>query len=200
MPSPATPRERIVAAAAKLFLERSYTAVGIAEICAAADVRKGTLYHFFGSKADVGKAVLDSHEAQFDRQFNRAAEAQDPLRALLGVVTAVQTGLEAYFGRILGCPMGNLAAELATVDDDLRRHLADIFTRWENRLHQGCTQAAAQGALRPGVDPAQMARAILAQIEGLILLAKVQNRPAADIVAGLEDMLTLYLADERVVS
>ncbi|MFZ2174802.1 MAG: TetR family transcriptional regulator C-terminal domain-containing protein [Rhodococcus sp. (in: high G+C Gram-positive bacteria)] len=82
----------------------------------------------------------------------------------------------------------------------MREHLAGIFTRWEIRLLDGCRRAAVDGKLRVGVDPERMARAVLAQLEGLILLAKVQNRAAADIVAGLEDMLALYLVDEALVS
>ncbi|GLB62203.1 hypothetical protein NCCP2495_00810 [Dietzia sp. NCCP-2495] len=66
------PRDRIVNAAGELFLARSYTGVGIAEICAAADVRKGTLYHFFPSKAEVARAVLDRHADAFTRQSEQA--------------------------------------------------------------------------------------------------------------------------------
>lgn len=190
------PRERIVRAAAALFLARSYTAVGITEICAAADVRKGTLYHFFPSKAEVGKAVLDWHAAAFDRHFERAARETGEIAALVGAVTGVQSGIERRFGRIVGCPMGNLAAELATTEDGVREHLARIFAAWEERLAVGCRRAAAAGRLRAGVDPDRMARILLGQMQGAILLAKAQDRTAAEIAAELDELLLLYLAPE----
>jgi TetR/AcrR family transcriptional repressor of nem operon len=190
------PRDRIVRAAAALFLARSYTGVGIAEICAAADVRKGTLYHFFPSKAEVARAVLDRHAEAFTREFERAERSGGGLRAVVGAVTRVQTGIEAHFGRVMGCPMGNLAAELATTEDGLREHLAGIFATWEGHLAGACRRAAEAGELRPGVDPDRMARSLLAQIEGGILLAKARNQSAREIVDGLDDVLGLYLAEE----
>ena len=41
MPRTSDARERIVSTAARLFLERSYQAVGVDELCQSADVRKG---------------------------------------------------------------------------------------------------------------------------------------------------------------
>ncbi|HCU50381.1 MAG TPA: TetR family transcriptional regulator, partial [Micromonosporaceae bacterium] len=42
-----TARERILAAACELMLSRGYGSIGVAEICARADVKKGSFYHFF---------------------------------------------------------------------------------------------------------------------------------------------------------
>lgn len=181
----ATTRDRIVRSAAKLFLTRSYNAVGIADLCAAADVRKGSFYHFFPSKADLAKAVIDLHAAEFERRFVEAEEAGAELFAVAGAVATVQSRFEERFGRIVGCPFGNLAAELATTDDELRQYVADVFTRWEEWLLKACHRAS----LRPGVRPDELARMILAQIQGLILLAKVQARPATEITDGLRTMI-----------
>ncbi|MEV4317306.1 TetR/AcrR family transcriptional regulator [Actinocrispum sp. NPDC049592] len=171
-------RERIVRAAAKLFLTRSYHAVGIADLCAAADVRKGSFYHFFPSKADLAKAVIDLHAAEFDKQLTAAQD--EGLYAVAVAVTQVQGRFEERFGRIVGCPFGNLAAELSTTDDELRAHVADVFARWEQRLLAACRRYDV---------PDETARMILAQIQGLILLAKVQQRPAAEITAGLRTLI-----------
>lgn len=183
-------RDRIVRSAAKLFLTRSYHAVGVTDLCDAADVRKGSFYHFFASKSDLAKAVIDLHAGEFDRRFDEAEEEGGRLYAVAGAVARVQGRFEEKFGRIVGCPFGNLAAELSTTDDELRAHVAGVFTRWEQRLLDACDKAAAAGALRDGVDPGQLARMILAQIQGLILLAKVRARPAADIDAGLRAMIS----------
>lgn len=178
-------RDRIVRSAAKLFLTRSYNAVGIADLCTAADVRKGSFYHFFPSKAELAKAVIDLHAAEFERKFTEAEDAGAELYAVAGAVAQVQSRFEERFGRIVGCPFGNLAAELSTTDDELRLYVAEVFARWEKRLLTACRRAK----LRPGVGPDDLARMILAQIQGLILLAKVQDRPAAEITAGLRTLI-----------
>jgi TetR/AcrR family transcriptional repressor of nem operon len=184
-------RDRIVRSAAKLFLTRSYNAVGIADLCTAADVRKGSFYHFFPSKSDLAKAVVDLHAAEFERQFTQAENEGAQLHAVAGAVAEVQSRFEERFGRIVGCPFGNLAAELSTTDDELRVYVAAVFARWEQRLFDACERAV----LRPGVDPGELARMILAQVQGLILLAKVQARPAAEITAGLRMLINAHLLE-----
>ncbi len=51
-------RETLRDAAARLFSERGYEAVGVAEVCEASGVTKPTLYHYFGSKAGLLSAVV----------------------------------------------------------------------------------------------------------------------------------------------
>jgi TetR/AcrR family transcriptional repressor of nem operon len=192
-------RDRIVRSAARLFLTRSYTSVGIADVCAAADVRKGSFYHFFPAKADLGRAVIDLHAGEFERQLElRSGQARDAAGELLAVAVAVahvQEGFERRFGRIVGCPFGNLAAELATVETDLGEHVAAVFGRWQERLAGACRRAAAGGVLRPGTEPDDLAHAILAQTQGLILLAKVRAGPAGEIGTGLRGMIAGYLTE-----
>jgi TetR/AcrR family transcriptional regulator, transcriptional repressor for nem operon len=192
-------RDRIVRSAARLFLTRSYTSVGIADVCAAADVHKGSFYHFFPAKADLGRAVIDLHAGEFERQLElRSGQARDAAGELLAVAVAVahvQEGFERRFGRIVGCPFGNLAAELATIDPELGGHIAGVFGRWQERLAGACRRAAAAGVLRPGTDPDDLAHAILAQTQGLILLAKVRAGPAGEIGTRLRGMIAGYLTE-----
>ncbi len=190
-------RDRIVRSAARLFLTRSYQSVGIADLCAVADVRKGSFYHFFPSKSDLARAVVDLHAGELERRL-AGGDGGGPAARLLAVadaVTVIQNGFERRFGRIVGCPFGNLAAELSTTDDELRDHVAGVFARWEARLAGACRDAAAAGVLRDGVDPDRLAHTILAQIQGLILLAKVSGGPAADISTGLRTMIAANLRE-----
>jgi TetR/AcrR family transcriptional repressor of nem operon len=52
-------RSRILATARELFHGHSYANVGIQQICVAAQVQKGSFYHFFPSKRDLALAVID---------------------------------------------------------------------------------------------------------------------------------------------
>jgi TetR/AcrR family transcriptional repressor of nem operon len=190
-------RDRIVRSAARLFLTRSYQSVGVVDLCAVADVRKGSFYHFFPSKAALAQAVVDLHAGELERRLAERDEG-DPAARLFAVadaVTEIQTGFERRFGRIVGCPFGNLAAELSTTDDELRAHVAGVFARWEGRLAGACRDAAEAGVLRDGVDPDRFAHLVLAQIQGLILLAKVSGTPAAEISTGLRAMIASHLTE-----
>src|ERR1700755_2368212 len=159
MPRTSDARDRILDAAARLFLERSYQAVGVDELCHAADVRKGSFYHYFSSKSELAKAVVDLHADAFMKRLSNASSATptQKLHAIPDAIGAIQSALEAQFGRAVGCPFGNFAAELATTDDELRRHIATKLGAMETHLAAVCHEAAAAGALRVGSDPDRLA-------------------------------------------
>jgi TetR/AcrR family transcriptional repressor of nem operon len=190
-------RERIVRAAARLFLTRSYHAVGVDELCAAADVRKGSFYHYFPSKSDLAKAVIDMHADAFWARLDASQEAAPPdrLHAAADAIGAIQMGFESRFGRAVGCPFGNFAAELATTDDELRQHVAGVLAELERRLAVVCREAGEQRLLRPGVDPDQLAHTLLAQYQGMILLAKVGGTSGAQLAPALHQLIATNLND-----
>jgi AcrR family transcriptional regulator len=51
-------RTQILATALRLFSERGYEGVGVAELCEASGITKPTLYHYFGSKRGLLDAIL----------------------------------------------------------------------------------------------------------------------------------------------
>ena len=192
MPRTSDARERIVAAAARLFLERSYQAVGVDELCQAADVRKGSFYHYFQSKSELAKAVVDLHAEVFARRLSSttAATPAQKMHAIPDAIGAIQSALEAQFGRAVGCPFGNFAAELSTTDDDLRAHLAAKLSAMEGH------EAAGAGVLREGTDPDRLAHAVLAQYQGIILLAKLNDSGVAHLAPALHTFIDGYLVDQ----
>jgi TetR/AcrR family transcriptional repressor of nem operon len=103
--------------AARLFLARSYMAVGVNEICAAAAAPKSSFYHFFPAKADLAIAVVDHHATalwkRLDECERRRRGLANKIRATADVVGEVRGRLHQTFGRIVGCPLGRLAVELA---------------------------------------------------------------------------------------
>lgn len=197
MPRSSDARDRLVATAARLFLERSYQAVGVEELCRAADIRKGSFYHYFSSKSELAKAVIDLHAAAFAHQLtgSATATATQKLHAVPDAIGAIQSALEAQFGRAVGCPFGNFAAELSTTDDDLRQYLAQTLGTMEGHLAAICREADAAGALRAGADPGQLAHALLAQYQGIILLAKLNDSGVADLAPALHTFIDGYLVD-----
>ena len=188
---------RIVRAAARLFLARSYHGVGVDELCAAADVRKGSFYYYFPAKAELAKAVIDLHAQAFWAQLddNEQATPVERLHAVADAIGEIQMGLESQFGRAVGCPFGNLAAELATSDEDVRAHVAAVLAELERRLALVFREASEQGLLRAGVDPERLAHALLAQYQGMILLAKVNASSAAELPPALHELIDANLSD-----
>jgi TetR/AcrR family transcriptional repressor of nem operon len=190
-------RDRILRAAAVLFLTRSYNAVGVDEVCATANVRKGSFYHYFPSKTQLAEAVIDLHAEAFWTRLedDEHADPRDRLHAAADAIGEIQTGFEARFGRAVGCPFGNLAAELATTDEHLRRHVAQVLDKLECRLAAVCREADDDGLLRPGIDPGELAHTLLAQYQGMILLAKVTATSTAKVAPALHSLIDANLSN-----
>lgn len=70
-------RERILKAAREIFFRDGFADTNLDEVAARAEVGKGTLYRYFGSKAELYIAVLAEGGAAFDRAMEAAAEEAD---------------------------------------------------------------------------------------------------------------------------
>jgi AcrR family transcriptional regulator len=79
----AATRERLLAAARRLFGERGYEATSIESVLEASDVARGALYHHFQSKAELFDAVLADVLVEIaERSATAAAASKDPLEGL----------------------------------------------------------------------------------------------------------------------
>lgn len=174
-------RQRIVSSARDLIYSRSYASVGVAEICERAEVKKGSFYHFFPSKQELSLAVIDDLRVVMEDRVLIPAFARDlpPLQRLERFVEALyifQKNTAADAGRLLGCPFGNLALELATSDETIRSKLVAVFASIEARFEHALDEAQTAGDIGE-VDVQATAKAMLAYIEGMLLMAKTANDP-----------------------
>lgn len=185
-------------AAARLFLTRSFQEVGVDEICAAADVRKGSFYYYFPSKVALVRAVIDLHANMLWRALD-SVEGDNAVDRLVGMgdaIQAIQSGFEERHGGLVGCPFGNLAAELSRIYPDLASYLASVLGELERRFAVACRAVADEGAWRPGIDPGEFAQSLNAFVQGTILLAKVNRASAAVIGRAFRSMVTMGLRDD----
>jgi TetR/AcrR family transcriptional repressor of nem operon len=181
-------RSRILAAARDMFHSRSYADVGIQEICHAARVQKGSFYHFFPSKRDLALAVIDGMADEWAQGF--VAEAFDlalpPVERLDYMIDAAyywQKASSDLEGRMPGCLFGNLALEMSTRDDVMRARLNAVFDRARDKFRATLDEAVQTGALA-AMNTEATASAMLAYLEGVILLAKTRNDPEVILILG----------------
>ena len=174
-------RSRILRTAKELFHSRSYADVGVKEICDAAKVQKGSFYHFFPSKRDVALAVIEDMADDWANGF--VAEAFDPelspmerLEYLVDAAYYWQKAAKDIEGHMPGCLFGNLALEISTRDDVMRGKLNAVFAKAQARFEHTLSQAVEEGSLTP-MDIGLTASAMLAYLEGVLLLAKSHNDP-----------------------
>ncbi|MGW3353549.1 TetR/AcrR family transcriptional regulator [Nonomuraea rubra] len=173
-------REKILDAARTLIELRGYSALGVAEICKAAGVPKGSFYYFFASKEALALAVVDEHWAAQERDWKRILSGQAPplqrLRQLFEATEATMRTGQRSCGSVAGCLFGNLTLELSNQTEAIRARLQEIFDVQVEMIEAVIAEAVARG--EAGVsDARQAARSVVAQLEGQVLFAKLYNDP-----------------------
>lgn len=181
-------RSRILATARDMFHGRSYADVGIQEICEGARVQKGSFYHFFASKRDLAMAVIDAVADEWAHGFVAEAfdQALPPMERLDYMIDAAYYWQKASSdpeGRMPGCLFGNLALEMSTRDDVMRARLNAVFDKARDRFQATLDEAVRFGALA-ALNTEDTASAMLAYLEGVILLAKTRNDPEVILILG----------------
>ena len=174
-------RERLIHSAIELIHARSYASVGVNELCEHAGVKKGSFYHFFPSKTDLIAAALDEVAGSYERDIYKPAFARDlpPLeriQRLFQLVYEYHASLTEATGQMGGCHFGNLAVELSTQDEVIREKVKGMFESGVASFEQALREAVAAGDL-PAIDISLAAHALLAYLEGVILVAKTWNDP-----------------------
>lgn len=171
-------RQHILDVAKSLMINKGYTAVGLAEVVAAADVRKGSFYYYFRSKEEFGQALLEQY-------FSDYLSTVDSLLAAEG--TAVQR-LLAYFrywadtqgsdlpdGKCLVVKMGS---EVCDLSEDMRMVLQRGTCAIVDRLARCLEQGRMDATLPSKTQPMALAEQLYQLWLGASLLAKVGRSPA----------------------
>src|SRR5262245_35223777 len=111
--------ERLKAAALDLMWEESYGAVSIDDICKRADVKKGSFYYCFESKAALAVAALekmwcDDWKPAMDARFSPTVEPLVRIKEYLESIYCKQCQVKAETGKVLGCPVFSVGSEVST--------------------------------------------------------------------------------------
>ena len=170
-------RRKLVASATRLMLARGYAGTSVDEVCAAASVTKGSFFHYFRTKEDLGSAVLDLYLARVLDAMEALRSAEpDPLRRV--TVSLEFLADAAEHGPLRdGCILGGFAQDLSATHPAIRSRCAHHFDDWIARIERDIAEAAA-GRRGPPVDARSLAEHIVASFEGAIILAKASGDPA----------------------
>ncbi|MEU9290407.1 TetR/AcrR family transcriptional regulator [Streptomyces sp. NPDC048275] len=171
-------REKILSVAQSLIELRGYSALGVAEICKTAGVPKGSFYYFFDSKEALGLAVIDEHWAGQQRMWTRILNSdEEPLQRLRRLFDETEAGQRAgrqSCGTVSGCLFGNLSLEMSNHTEAVRTRLQEIFDAQVELVDSVITEALERKEVSV-TDTREAARAVVAQLEGQVLFAKLYN-------------------------
>lgn len=158
------------------MLAKGYAATTVDEICEAARLTKGSLFHYFDSKEDLGKAALDRFVSTRSQAIQQAPflKKSDPLRRVYGYVDFLIEMSKDPEARN-GCLLGNFAQELSDTHPEIRSCCADHFAEWAEGLKRDLDDAKRKYAPKAAVDTRSLAEHFIAIVEGSLILAKAKR-------------------------
>lgn len=170
-------RERILEQASTLFLAGTFRSVGVTELCKAAGVHKGTLYHFFPSKSELLVAVLEGYTEKALQDYERVARRDiAPAQKLSGFFKAAKRASAAFareHGFCPGCLIGNISTELSPQDPEIRQRVQVAMARVTN-VFEGTIQDLKSQLDAPG-DARNAATVFMGLLQGAQVMAKLRN-------------------------
>ena len=193
---PQATREQILEAAFRAVYEQGLAATSLDDVLAKAGVTKGALYHHFDGKQALGCALVDERLAPMvlAQWVEPIVGTDDPVTALQALLRRTCSAPSADVVRY-GCPLNNLAQEVASTDDELRRRLDAVVDRWVAALRDALARGQGAGTVRRDADPERVARFVVASIEGAIGLAKTARDPG--VLRSVQEELASYLESLR---
>lgn len=181
-------KQEIISTAREIIYSKGYQSTSNSDILQAAHIGKGQFYHYFSSKYDLGLAVVEELLKEWDQQlFVGIFQAELGPAAKLNKMLERALSFHMDTDKSSGCPIGNLAIEMSEHDETFRVKIQGVFTRWIEVVQATLDEMIELGQLHPATDTKKSAQAMIAMIEGGILLMK--NQQSADYLSNVFDVI-----------
>ncbi|MFL9923177.1 TetR/AcrR family transcriptional regulator [Herbaspirillum lusitanum] len=172
----------ILLAGRGIIAHKGFSGVGLSEILQAADIPKGSFYHYFGSKEQYGRELIEHYVEGYLALLDKVLDGRssDSLRD-----ATARERLLHYWGYWLEsqcceelqqrCLVVKLSAEVADLSDDMRQALDDGTGRFIARIADCIAQGVAEGSLHTALAPAATAEMLYQMWLGASLLNKLSR-------------------------
>lgn len=163
--------DKAIDAALAVFWAKGFEGASYSDLTAATGVARPGLYAAFGNKQAMFLKALERYDALFMGFFREALDEPTSAavaRRFLEGSAAVQTGACTP----QGCLGINGALACSDESESIRETLAGRRGGAERRLADRFARARDEGDLRPGADPAALARFVMALSQGMAIQAK----------------------------
>jgi TetR/AcrR family transcriptional regulator len=186
--------DRILNKALELFSRKGYDATSVREICEAAGITKPTLYHFYGSKEGVYRALvngsLDSFRAQLLARIEEPGPVRDRLRSVARSYFEIARGNRELVRFMLALTHNPSSSAPAA---DIPRFYEEVVALVARVVEEG----VARGELRPGATEPRML-ALMGALGESLVGQLVVGRP--ELTAELADALVDTILDGWVAA
>lgn len=186
-------RRHILESAASCFARAGFDKTTVADICTAAGISSGSLFHYFPSKRAVFTAIFEQDGRDNAERLAAAVDSEDPWGAVLDQVE--------YMARSLADPESAGLAFEVVAQAGRDSELAELVTRDDRAVREGLAallrRAAQQGQIDSSIEPDTAATWVQGLVDALYTRAGVDSEFApAEQLGTLRLILTRFLRAE----
>jgi AcrR family transcriptional regulator len=164
----AATRQRIVEGAAAEIRERGVLRTTLDDVMARTRTSKSQLFHYFPDGKDGLLLAVARHEA------DRVLADQQPHLGDLSTWAAWQDWRDALVERYRAqgehCPLATVNSELGRNSPAAQAVSRELMHRWQGEIADGIRRMQAAGEVDPALDAVRSSAALLAGIQGGVLL------------------------------
>jgi AcrR family transcriptional regulator len=170
----AATRARIIDGAAAEIRSAGVAAITLDDIRHRTHTSKSQLFHYFPQGKEQLLLAVAQHEA------DRVLSDQEPFLSDLGSWKAWTAWRDIVLARYRrqgqNCPLSIVTSQIGPASPGAQAVTTQLFYQWEKAIVAGILDMQRQGLIRPEIDAVQTAAALLAGLQGgvLILLATGQ--------------------------
>jgi TetR/AcrR family transcriptional regulator, lmrAB and yxaGH operons repressor len=173
MPKKSDSKDRMIAAARRLFREHGYLGTALSDVVTESAAPRGSIYfHFPGGKEELATEVTLLHAGEAIAKINRAAAASRTAAQLIAAFIGRERDDLVRSNYREGCAIAPIAIESTPASDHLsdatRRAFQDLITTLAARLtEKGLSHDRA----------VQLATNVWSSVEGALILSRVLRSP-----------------------
>ena len=167
---------RLLDTAQALIQSRGYNAFSYSDLAKSVGIRTASIHYHFPAKADLGVALVERYTASLVQSLEAidgsARTAKSKLRRFIELYRETECS-----GAM--CLCGSLASDIGTLAEPLQdsvRGYLDTSRRWLQQTIQAGIRA---GEFETTGKPADLAAALLAGLQGGLMLARAQGDGAS---------------------
>jgi TetR/AcrR family transcriptional repressor of nem operon len=175
-------RLRLLDAAQDLMRSKGYAATTVDDVCKAAGLTKGSFFHHFASKEELGVAVAERFGSQAAEHFSCSPYRQraDPRERVLAYVDLRMAMLQGPISQS-SCILGTFVQELYETHSVIRETCEKQMAEHNAALAADLEEAKMCYVPDAAWSPESVASYVQAVTQGALILAKAEQGPAVAI-------------------
>lgn len=172
-----------------MFNQHGYAGTPLSELMAATGLQKGGLYRHFANKEELAteafRLAWSKAVARRSAGLSECASSTQFLRQMVANFVHAPRELPG------GCPLMNTAVDADDSNPALLKLAQGALREWRGMIEKAVKKGQRAGEIRTDISAASVARTLIGDMEGALMIARIENHRAPLLEA--EARLNLFI-------